>query len=68
MGPPSTKERVVIVVKVRPNKEYIESNMDKGEEGIKSSVETEGDRTGYNVETNENGTKKRLHTVGTKEK
>ena len=31
-------------------------------------METEGDRTGYNVETKENGTKKCLHSVETKEK
>ena len=29
--------------------------METGGERIESSVETEGDRTGYNVETKENG-------------
>ena len=46
----------------------IESNMERGGEIIKSSVETEGDRTGYNVETKENGTKTCLHSVETKKK
>ena len=42
--------------------------MDTGVEIIESILETEGDRTGYNVETKENGTKKCLHSVETKEK
>ena len=42
--------------------------MDTGGERIKSSMEIEGDRTGYNVETKGNGTKKYLHNVETKEK
>ena len=63
MGPPSTKERVVNVVKVSSNQEEIKSNMETGVERIKSSVETEGDRTGYNVETKENSTKTFLHSV-----
>ena len=42
--------------------------MDKGGEIIDSSVEIEGDRAGYNVETKENGMKKCLHRVETKEK
>ena len=54
--------------KVRSNQEESESNMDPGGEIIESSVETEGDRTGCNVETNENGTKQCLHNVETKEK
>ena len=56
------------MVNVRSNQEEIDSNMDKGGKGIKSIVETEGDRTGYNVETKENDTKERLHTVETKVK
>ena len=68
MGPPSTKERVENVVKVRSNQEEIESNMEIGGERIESRVETEGYRTGYNVETKENGTKTCLHIVETKEK
>ena len=52
MGPPSTKERVENVVKVRSNQEEIESNMDTGGERIESSVKTYRVRTGYNVETN----------------
>ena len=68
MGPPSTKERVGNVVKLRSNQEENYSNMDTGGEIIESSMKTEGDRTGYNVETNENGTKKCLHNVETKEK
>ena len=42
--------------------------METGGERIESSVKTEGDRTGYNVETKENGTKKSLNSVETKEK
>ena len=42
--------------------------MDTGGEGIKSSVEIDGDRIGYNIETKTNGTKKRLHRVEIKEK
>ena len=56
MGPPSTKECVGYVVKVRSNQEEIESNMETGGERIESSLETERDRTGYNVETKGNGT------------
>ena len=55
--PPSIKEHVVNVVKVRSNQEEIESNIETGGERIESRVETEGDRTGYNVETKGNGTK-----------
>ena len=57
MRPPSTKERVGNVVKVSSNQEEIDSNMKTGGEIIECSVETEGDRTGYNVDTKENGTK-----------
>ena len=39
------------MVKVRSNQEEIEYNMDTGGEIIKSDVEIERDRTGYNVET-----------------
>ena len=42
--------------------------METGVERIESSVDTEGDRTGYNVETKEDGTKKCLHIVETNEK
>ena len=42
--------------------------METGGEIIESRVETEGDRTGYNVETKENGTKQCLQSVETKEK
>ena len=42
--------------------------MDTGGEVINSRVDTEGYRTGYNAEAKENGTKKRLHSVETKEK
>ena len=42
--------------------------METGVERIESSVETEGDKTGYGVETKENGTKKSLHSVDKKEK
>ena len=41
--------------------------MEKGRETIESSVEREGDRTGYNVETKVNGTKKCLHCLEMKE-
>ena len=41
--------------------------MDTGGERIKSSVEKEGYRIGYNVETKENVTKTFLHSVETKE-
>ena len=68
MGPTSTKESVGNMVKARSYQEDIESNMETGGEIIESSVEIEGDRTGYNVETKENGTKKYLHSVETKEK
>ena len=66
MEPPSTKECVVNVVKVSSNREEIKSSMEKGGKIIESSVETEGDRTGYNVETKQNGTKQCLHSVETK--
>ena len=68
MEPPSTKEHVGNVVKVRSNQEEIKSNMETRGEIIESRVETEGYRTGYNVETKENGTKKCLHIVETKGK
>ena len=68
MGPPSTKERVLTVIKVSSNQEDIDSNMETGGERIEPSVETEGDRKEYNMETKENGKKKRLHGVETKEK
>ena len=55
------------MVKIRSNKEEIESNMEKGVERIESSVATEGDRTGYNVDTKEKGGKCH-HSVETKEK
>ena len=42
--------------------------METGGKRIESSMETEEYRTGYNVETKENGTKKFLHSVETKEK
>ena len=42
--------------------------METGGERIKPSVDTEGDRIGYNVDTKENGTKTFLHIVETKEK
>ena len=42
--------------------------MHTGGERIESSVETEGDRTGYTTETKENGTKTFLHSVEIKEK
>ena len=42
--------------------------METGREVIESSVETGRYRTGYNVETKKNGTKKRLHSVETKGK
>ena len=57
MGPPSTKERVGNVVNVSSNQEENESKMETGGEIIESSVVAEGDRTGYNVKTKENGTK-----------
>ena len=56
------------LVKVRSTQEEIESNMETGEERIKSRVDTEGDRTGYNLETKENGTNICFHSVETKEK
>ena len=67
MGPPSNKERVRNVVKVRSKQEEIKSNMETGEEIIESSVETKGDRTGYSVETKLKG-RKCLHIVETKGK
>ena len=42
--------------------------MEAGGEIIKYSMDTEEDRTGYNVDTKENGSKKCLHIVETKEK
>ena len=42
--------------------------METGGERIESSVETEGEITGYYVDTKENGTKKCLHSVETKER
>ena len=42
--------------------------METGGEIIESSVETEGESTGYNVETKENGMKIYLHSVETKGK
>ena len=42
--------------------------METGGEIIESSVEKEGDRIGCKVEKKENGTKKCLHSVETKEK
>ena len=68
MGPPSTKERVGNVVKVMSNQEEIKFNMETWRERIKSSADTEVDKTGYNVETKENDTKKCLYIVKTKEK
>ena len=62
----STNERVGNVVKGISNHEEIESNMEIGREIIGSSVETEGYRTGYNVETKGNSTKKCLHNMQTK--
>ena len=56
------------VVKFSSNQEEIESNMDTEGEIIEFSVETGEYRTGYNVETKENGTKKCLHNVETKKK
>ena len=56
------------MVKVRSNQEEIKYNMETGGVIIESNVETEGDRTGYNVETKENGTKTCLHSVETKKK
>ena len=41
--------------------------METGGERIGSRVESEVDRTGYNVGTKENGTKECLHIVETKE-
>ena len=55
--PPSTKERVGNVVKVRSNQEKIDYNIETGGEIIEYRLEIEGDMTGYNVETKENGTK-----------
>ena len=42
--------------------------METGVERIESSVETERDRTGYNVETKENDAKQCIHNVETKGK
>ena len=39
--------------------------MKTGIERIEYSVETEGDRTGYNVDTKENGINNCLHNVKT---
>ena len=41
--------------------------METGGKRIESRVETEVDRTGYNVETKENVSKEYLHIVETKE-
>ena len=79
MTPPTTKggylnsldywdTTVGNVVKFSSNQEEIDSNMETGGERIEPSVETEEDRKGYNMETKENGTKKRLHGVETKER
>ena len=57
-GSSSTNDRVGNMVKIRPNQEEIDSNIDTGGERIEPSVDTERDRTGYNVETKKNGTKK----------
>ena len=62
------KENVGYVVKCRSNQEEIKSKIETVGEIIEYSVEIEGDRTGYNVETMENSTKKCLHSVETKEK
>ena len=51
MRPLSSKERVGNMVKARSNQEEIDSNMKTGGEIIECSVEIEGDRTGYNVDT-----------------
>ena len=59
---------VINVVNIRSKREEIESNMDTGGVKIESSVETEGDRTGYNMDTKENGAKSFLHSVETNEK
>ena len=56
MGPPSTKDRVGNSVKVRSNQKETDSNMETGGEIIESSVDTKGDRTGYNMETKGNCT------------
>ena len=39
--------------------------MNTGGERIESRMDIEGDMIGYNVETNKNGTKQRLHRVET---
>ena len=49
--------------KVKSKQEEIESNMETGGERFESSVETEVNRKGYNVET-----KKCLHSLETNEK
>ena len=67
-GKITTKQIVGNVVKFRSIQEEIEYNMETGGEIIESSVEKEGDRIGCKVEKKENGTKKCLHSVETKEK
>ena len=42
--------------------------MDTGGEGIKYRMDTEGERTGHNVDTKENGTKKCPHIMETQKK
>ena len=42
--------------------------METGGLRIESNVETKRDRTGYNVDTNETGTHKCLHSVETNKK
>ena len=56
------------MVKARSNQEEIYSNKDTRGERIESSMKKEGDRTGYNMETLEDGMNKRLHRVETKKK
>ena len=47
------------------NQEEIDSRMETGGERIESIVDTEGNRTGYNVETKEYGVKNYLHSLET---
>ena len=56
MGPPSTKELVGDVVKIRSNKEEIESTMETERGRIESSEDTGGEMTGCRVETKEDKT------------
>ena len=65
--PPSINDSVGNVVKFRSNQLEIKSNMETGLERIQSKVKTKGDRKGYNMDTKENGTKKCLYSVETKE-